>query len=779
MLSMSQPRTHPVQAMLGLAAVYLVATLVLALFSFGRSVSMEYALALSVVTALFAPLAATLAGAHLIGHDDRVLLEAVAPVLLPTALPPLVTGLLFILLPSCDPGASLQVYLLGPPASAALAVALVALLGKLVRRPLPVAVLAYLVVFSSLGLTLWRLYQEPPTFFFNHFFGGYYGMIYDEVGGVDGRLLRFRLLTWLWALGGLFLVRATVPRRGRVSRRAPAWALLTLLAASLLSWSWNDLLHPSHATIERALGKRIQTPHFDIFVDRRSDDAELQLLARDHEFRYQQLKSQLGVVPQERLRSYVYPSAARKAELMGAAGTQLARPWQLEMHINAARFPHPVLAHELVHVLSATMGTGPLKTSSRFGVLIRPGLVEGLAVALEPDIDELSLLDEARALKEMERLPDLGDLLGLTSFGTEAPSRAYVGAGSLMRYLLDTHGVGRVREFYRSGDFEALAGATDEEVERDWRKWLEASPASARALALTRRRFERPSFFERRCVHARRDHYQQIEANLAEGQRGLAVAQLRELHEEDAEDLDAARWLLRVGRESDDPALVGEASDWLAGAGALTPIEESELALTEADLSWRAGDQTQACELFLDQGATVLASSRRRSLWVRQFVCEWHDATDDRVRDAAAGAMAYLNGRGPERAGGRADLLALQQHHAALAESDHPIASTLRGVLSYLISRQLVRSDPARAVRLLDDTLARPQTSAELRCATLEQRGLARFLTGEFERAEQDFEATRALGLEPYRRRAEDYLERIRFERGNQLQIQIEELSEE
>ncbi|MFH1808291.1 MAG: hypothetical protein ABIJ09_06095 [Pseudomonadota bacterium] len=776
MLSTLQPRTHPVAALFGMAGVYLVAALILAVFPVGRSVTQEYVFVLCLVTALLAPLAAVAAGGHLIGHDPRVLTESVVAVVLPTAVPPLVTGLVFILLPTCDARTSLILYALGPPASAMLGLALVALLGKVLRSPWLTAVAAVLVVLVSGALTLLRLYREPPTFFFNHFWGAYYGMLYDEVAGVDGRLLQFRVLTWLWALGGLFLARALVPRRDTAPRRAPGWAALCLLTAGALSWSWDDNLHPRRETIERALGKKATTAHFEILVDRRTSDEDLRRLARDHEFRYDQLRQRLGVVPQGTIRSYVYPSAERKAELMGAAGTQLARPWQLEMHINASAFPHPVLAHELVHVLASTMGTGPLRVSSRLGVLIRPGLIEGLAVALEPDVDELPLLDEVRALKSLERLPEIDTLLSLTAFGSEAPARGYVAGGGLFRYLLEVYGMGRVREFYRSGDVETLGDITLEALQQNYGSWLDKQPASAQALALTRRRFERSSLLERRCVHSRRDRYNEIDASLRLGQRQRAVNMLRSLHDDEPDDIETAQRLLGLGQELDEPAWVQEASEWLRAAGNLTAVERQELERIRGDLALRADDEKTACASYRDLILQALNSAQRRNLLVRQLVCDWVGVDDTTVRDAARGVLAYLAGKGPQRAGSRSDLIALAQVREALVASTHPAAQSLRGLISYLIARQLLLPDPARAAALLDESLALPGVELELRVAALEQRAMARYLADDLDGAQEDLALVESLALPPYARQVRDLAERIRFEHGRDVPITIEEL---
>ncbi|MBN2362184.1 MAG: hypothetical protein JXR83_22220 [Deltaproteobacteria bacterium] len=780
MLSVTPPRTNPFIAFVGLSVWYGLAALIATIWPVGRTIGPEYVLALTVLTALATPVGAVVAGAHHIAHDPRVLLESLLATLLPLLVAPLLTVVIFILLPSCDATSSLVLYALGPPPTALLVVALVALLGRIVPRRWIVAALVYAFAIVSIAWTAWYLYREPPTWFLNHFFGSYVGVLYDEAAGIDSRILRFRLLTWLWALGGLLLAYAMAPRRGRTSRSPAAGALLLLVAAVVLGWRWHEQLRPDRDDIERSLGQRVSTPHFEIYVDRAMRRDEIERLARDHEFRYEQLRQQLGVLPQEKVRSFVYPSAARKAELIGAAGVQLARPWQLEMHLNASRFPHPVLAHELVHVLTSTMGSGPLRVSSRFGLLMRPGLVEGLAVALEPDTDELSQLDQARALKQLGYLPEISTYLSLTGFWYEAPARAYTGAGSLLRFLLQTHGLGRVREFYRSGDFSMLAGATEDSVRQAWHAWLDAAPPSAQALAMLRRRFEHAAPLEQRCVHARGSRFEQIDRLLAAGRRVEAIALLRELHQQEPTDGELAHRLGGIAAEFDDSALLAEAVQWQRALGGLTPIEEADLALGEGAVAWRGGDEERACQHFELPSLEALPAGHRRQLTVLRLACEWRGARDPAVQNARVAILDYLVGKGPVAAGGRADLLALQQARGGLTGSAHPIAGAFDGLLAYLIARQLIEPDPTRAAALFDASLQQPGLDPELRLAALKARAAARYLGADLDGAQSDFEQVAAFDRDGwYGRRAHDFIERIAFERIATIEPVIEELAAE
>ena len=48
----------------------------------------------------------------------------------------------------------------------------------------------------------------------------------------------------------------------------------------------------------------------------------------------------------------------------------------------AAPYPHPVIGHELAHVLAGSFGEGPFRVAGAAGGLVpNPGLIEGVAVA--------------------------------------------------------------------------------------------------------------------------------------------------------------------------------------------------------------------------------------------------------------------------------------------------------------------------------------------------------------------------------------------------------------
>ena len=78
----------------------------------------------------------------------------------------------------------------------------------------------------------------------------------------------------------------------------------------------------------------------------------------------------------------MFRSADEKRALMGAADTNIAKPWRREIYLQDEAFPHPVLPHELAHIVAGNTGRGPLRVSGKLqGLYPDFALVEGTAVA--------------------------------------------------------------------------------------------------------------------------------------------------------------------------------------------------------------------------------------------------------------------------------------------------------------------------------------------------------------------------------------------------------------
>src|SRR5262249_19045053 len=129
--------------------------------------------------------------------------------------------------------------------------------------------------------------------------------------------------------------------------------------------------------------------------------------------------------------------------------------------------------------------------------LVSPGLIEGLAVAVDwPTSDgRLTPHQAVRAMQEMGVVPSIDALLSLDFLGVSF-ERSYTIAGSFLRFLLDRYGAARLRALYQSGgDFADAYGMSQDELEREWRAMLAGIALPPDVIEGTRERFRAGSVF--------------------------------------------------------------------------------------------------------------------------------------------------------------------------------------------------------------------------------------------------------------------------------------------
>jgi hypothetical protein len=209
----------------------------------------------------------------------------------------------------------------------------------------------------------------------------------------------------------------------------------------------------------------------------------------------------LGARGPDKVTAYFFRDAGEKKRLMGAADTYIAKPWQRAVYLQVASYPHPVLGHELAHVVAGSFGRGPFRVAGPLsGIWPNPGLIEGVAVAASPDDDELTDAQWARAMKDLGLLPPIGSVFSMDFLGANA-SKSYTLAGAFVRWLVDERGAGIVRAWYGGGDLEALTGAKWNELDARFRAYLDTLQLSPEAQAFAKAKFDRPSVFARTCPH--------------------------------------------------------------------------------------------------------------------------------------------------------------------------------------------------------------------------------------------------------------------------------------
>lgn len=582
-----------------------VAGLVLAALPLAGSLGPESALLLALLLAPFAAVfgASVVADARKRGVPvsptrlaGRALGGALAIVALPLAL--LVLNLLRV--PACAPLEGLSFELLGPVAGALVSATLGVWAGTVVTSPRRAALLAIALPLGEMVMALGRFHASPAVFAYGHVFGWFPGTLYDEGTRVAAPYLALRVGS-LTLVAGLLTARAALvdPATQRLSRAHARrhTARLALAATVLLGFGAIEAraealgLRSSTTSIREALGAASTRGRCTAVVPRELPSTETALLAEDCAFRLTQLERSLGVRPGRPVTAFFFRDAEEKRALMGAADTYIAKPWRREVYLQLGEWPHPVLAHELAHVVAGDAASGPFRVGGSLrGLLPDAGMIEGVAVALAwAERDGFTPHEWARAMLALGIAPSIEDTRGL-AFLLAPAGRAYTISGSFYRYLLDHHGAEVVRRAYRTGDLAGAAGKPITELAREWRSFLRGIPITEDALALARLRFARGAIFARPCPHRVAQLHRQLGADLGARDTPRAIATCREVLALDPADTGTravlAASLARSGAAHDaDRELDALARRWGAPAPLLAATHEAI-----ADAAWRRGD---------------------------------------------------------------------------------------------------------------------------------------------------------------------------------------------
>lgn len=570
--------------------------------------------------------------------------------------------------------------------------------------------LAVLGPVLSIGVSIGRFYTSPMVFAYDPFVGYFSGTLYDTVVDVSG-LVTYRAgsaATLLAALLGASLVSRD--DHGRITLRPAvreqpgvALAAAVAVAASLTCSACGDRLGhwQTSATIARELGGSFHGARCDVMFPRGMDPAEVQRFARDCDGHMTLGERWFGAPVPFRITAYLFADARQKGELMGAADTYIAKPWRHEVYLQESGYPHPVLGHEIAHVLAGHFARGPFKVAGGAGGWIPdPGLIEGIAVAASPRDGELSPREWAKAMKDLSLLPRLKSLFAFGFFGVNS-SAAYTVSGAFVGYVRERYGDAAVRAWYGGASLTEVTGSPLAELERTWHEDLDqiALPEAARAQA--KARFDRPAIFGRRCPHVVDACKLRAEEHKARGDHEGAIEQYRAALELDPGDaatrVAVAKSALRAGR-------AGEAAGAFSAIAAeeAAPRHVRDRALEElGDMALLGGDFAAAVARYREVISRVVDEDVVRTIEVKIAAAE-----DGRARAPIVELLIGAGDRGPDKVRA-AELLGAW---AAEAPED--------GMPSYLLGRHylsagMLEEAAVRLDRALGRRLALPRVAVE------------------------------------------------------------------
>lgn len=523
---------------------------------------------------------------------------------------------------NCDFGEGLSFFLHLPVCTALWAACLGFAIARLFpRRRLHRVLAAVAVLLAPLAIDLWLVYEHPPIFVYDHLWGYFAGSLYDEAIGITDTLTDFRLVT-LARCGALVVMVWAWERRAMLGRSVlgAAFGLVAIVVALDLWIGPVAGYRVTRSDIDRALSVVVRRPGLVIHLPPGTSVKDQEAVADDHAFRLSQLRERLALTGplDPPIHSYVYKNSRQKARWMGAAATQIARPWRREIHVHDIKPQHPVVPHELVHILAAEFGSPTLGVSVKNGVTINMGIIEGLAEALTLHPGPLDLDSYAKAMRDLGTAPDVRRLMAAGGFWGHSARRAYTVAGSFVAFLLREHGVERFERVYPTGDFEAVYGSPLDNLVTQWEAMIDAKVILPRDRQEAQERFRRTSIFERPCAH--------VIAKLRAEAKGAQPEVAVELHREicrhlgspPTERLHLAEALERAG----DLAGYIELTDDLLAEPGLTDFQKASLYEERGNLAWDRADLDGAGEMFRKALAIRESLASERLQWVRLWALQ-------------------------------------------------------------------------------------------------------------------------------------------------------------
>lgn len=339
-----------------------------------------------------------------------------------------------------------------------------------------------------------EFFMFPQLYFFNHIWGYWPGPIYDELVPFDNRLIIFRGITFFWVLA-LWAVPHFFEEN--VYRWITIFAALCIMFSYLHISNWG-LIAPEER-LQSELGAFHETKHFKIFYSAGSVDQEiLEKWENMHEEHLSGISKILDIDHSHylanKIHSYVYHDAMQKKKLTGAGQTSYVPVWigQDQTHITHNQLSR-VLKHELVHIVAKQFGNW-------FGASTSIGLVEGVAVAIDPDRYRSTIDQLVAAREDWPVEVEIRRLFSPGGFYSVAGPISYVVSGSFVKHLLENYPVENFKMAYRIGNIEqAYAPHTLEELIATWHRHLATVDVDEEDERLSVALFRTESIFQKPC----------------------------------------------------------------------------------------------------------------------------------------------------------------------------------------------------------------------------------------------------------------------------------------
>jgi len=601
-------------------------------------------------------------------------------------------------------------------------------------------------------VSVWRFLSSPMIFAFDPFVGYFSGTLYDTMIDAGTALLTYRLGS-LATVSAAVLIASVLERdatrpfglvldlRSAGTRARAGLGVAAAVVSAALVVLGSKLGHFSTpASIAKDLGAEKHGVRCDVVYPSTTREQEALLLVKDCDEQVAAVEKALGAQGPARVRAYFFRDAEDKKRLMGAAHTYIAKPWREEVYLQVLAYPHPVLGHELAHVVAGSFGRGPFRIAGELGGLVpNPGLIEGVAVAASPDDEDLTDAQWALAMKKIGILPKMHTVFSLAFLG-ESSAKSYTLAGAFVSWVGSRYGMQVVRAWYGGGDIEKLTDKDWPTLDREFEEDLATRALPAEAESFAKAKFARPGIFGRKCPHVVDALRHEADVCRDTQRYAKAIELYREAIAKDAHDFAAQKEVAAVERRH------GDREKGRAALEALATADEKKVPRTWRDRADEALADAQLIDGDYDGAAARYEALARRSVdedVARTLEVKALGARDPAARpavqalllgdekhgpDVFLGGVAlgvWAAGAGGAGAGGGEAAGAAAPGGAARS----PLPSPL---VSYLIGRNLVgRGFYEAGVTHLDAALHGELPTARIARETLRQRAIAACALGD------------------------------------------------
>jgi len=472
---------------------------------------------------------------------------------------------------------------------------------------------------------LWKLYSGISLFVYNPIFGFFPGPLYDEAIPITLTLILCRISVLLWGIAILLALRIIEGLNRNLIRIWDAFFILIIAIAIVTVYSKEPEIGISYTRdyiTQNVLSGSIETDNFIIYYYPGSPEAkDMDLISMDHEWRYKQIKETLKLNSDAKIKSYIYPDTETRKKLIGAGETTIANPVHNEIHLIYDSFPHPVLKHELVHVMSGEFGNDVLKISPKIGLL------EGISVAVDWRGQKYNPHQWSKVMIELGIAPPVGDITGF-GFWYSPAEVSYTLMGSFSKYLIDTYGIEKYKSAYKTGSFSEY-GKNVDELEQEWKEFLKTVETPPETKAIAEARFSRPSIFQAKCPRK--------------------IAELKNMGYEDFDEDNyygtRKNFSKALEYNNSDPVIIywlvyshyydrnfDRALEITRSSSPETQIEKDLLRNLEGNTLWQTGDSEEAGMIFNDLLSHQVADSAKRELEIKLSAIKTDSEVEENIK---------------------------------------------------------------------------------------------------------------------------------------------------